>query len=78
MPKKIVNANMLDSADEKYQEINQALEEGKAVIIGNKRVKSVAKIRTKTSYLFEIEFDDRTKRSLYLSEFIRISVLVAE
>ncbi len=78
MPKKISNQNVLDLAEEKYKEITKAIEEKKVVIIGNRKVKNIEKMRSKSSYIFEIEFEDGTKRSLYLSEFIRINVVMGK
>jgi S-adenosylmethionine:tRNA-ribosyltransferase-isomerase (queuine synthetase) len=78
MPKKIVNQNVLDMAQEKFEKIMNALKEGKVVIIGNKKVKNITRLNTKSSYIFEIEFENGSKRSLYLSEFIRISVVMQE
>jgi DUF971 family protein len=78
MPKKITNQSVIDLAQEKYEKIVKALEKNTTIIIGNKKVKNITRIRTKSSYVFEIEFEDGTKRSLYLSEFIRINVVIEE
>ncbi len=78
MPKKIENKNILDLAQEKYERAVNTIKEGKVVIIGNKKVKNIARLSTKSSYIFEIEFEDGTKRLLYLSEFIRMNVVIQE
>jgi tRNA pseudouridine-54 N-methylase len=75
MPRKVNDKGILINANKKFEEIKQKLEEGKLVIILNKKVKEIEKEPSKTSVIYWITFDDNTSRAFYLSEFIRLTVI---